>query len=137
MTLIVIGILHHYNSDIKDKRASENYINISKKILQMYSMHTGCIVSGKISEINPAVDSDKLTEVAMPDLNIMNGLKVNLIYFEGEGEKDYLFLSKILWSKLVGFAIFPEEYELKIELNLVACGWKKVKLFSKGTVIDK
>jgi hypothetical protein len=137
MTLIVLGTLHHYNSDIKNKYASENYIYISKKILHMYEIHTGCTIEGKIIEINPAVDRDKQTEVAMPDLNIMSGLKVNLIYFEGEGEKDYLFISKILWSKLVGFAIFPEEYELKFELNTVACGWKKTKLFNKGTVIDK
>jgi len=138
MTLILIGILHHYNSGIRNKYASENYVNISKKILQYnYEIHAGCIIKGKITEVNQAIENNNPTEIVMPDRNIISGLKVDLIYFEGEEDKDYLFLSKSLWSKIVGFAIFPEEYEIKFELNYMECGWKRIKLFNKGTVIDK
>jgi hypothetical protein len=137
MTLIVIGILHHYNSEIQNKTTSANYINVSKKILEMYNVHSGCLVAGAITDINRAADQEKQTDVAMPDLGILNGTKVNMVLFEGDGDKDYLFFSKFVWNKMVGFAIFPEEYEIKLELNTIICGWKKYKLFNKGTVIDK
>ncbi len=137
MTLIVIGILHHYNSEIENKKASAYYINVSKKILQMYNVHSGCLLSATITEINKAVDADKQTDSAMPDLGMLYGTKVNMILFDGDRDKDYLFFPKFIWKKLVEFAIFPEEYEIKLESNSITCGLKKYKLFNKGTVVDK
>lgn len=55
----------------------------------MYSIKSGCVVNGKLVEINPATDNP--TEVAMPDLSSITGLKVGMLYYVGEGEKDYLF----------------------------------------------
>ncbi|KQB34763.1 MULTISPECIES: hypothetical protein [Acidiplasma] len=135
MTLIVMGILHHLNLNTSIEHASENFVYVSKKILQMYSIKSGCVVNGKLVEINPATDNP--TEVAMPDLSSITGLKVGMLYYVGEGEKDYLFFPLKTWNKLVDFAIFPEEYELKFEFYNVACKFRKYNLFNKGTVIDK
>ncbi len=137
MSLIVIGVLHKYNSEIKSKESSDNYINVTKKILQMYKIKSGCLINGRIDEINSAVDRDKQIEVAMPNLESISGMHVDMIYVEGEGEKDYLFFQNKDWNKLVNFAIFPEEYEIKFEFSTISCGFRKIKLFNKGIVIDK
>lgn len=135
MTLVLTGILHHFNSEIKNKNISENYVNISKKILKYnYKIHDGCIVRGEITEINQAAGDTRESEMPREALNHLN---VGLIYFEGKDDKDYLFLTKKLWNEIVGFAILPEEYELTLELDSIECGWRKTKLFDKGRVTDK
>ena len=138
MTLIVEGVIHHLDSEISHKLASRTYLSISKKVIgYTYNAVSGSLASGRISDVSPYLDRDKLTESAVPKFDNVIGMKIDTVFFPGKDDKDFLFISARNWLILKEYAIFPEEYTMRLELNTLTVKHKKYKLYSKGTVIDR
>ncbi len=47
-----------------------------------------------------------------------------------------VFLSSKISKILTEYAIFPDEYQIKVEFFVLSFKLKKIKLYTKGTVID-
>jgi hypothetical protein len=138
MTLIVDGVIHHLDSDISHKLASKTYLSISKKVIgYTYNAVSGSIASGRVADISPSMDRDRVTETAVPKLDNLIGMKIDTIFFPGKEDMDFLFISAKNWLVLKEYALFPEEYSMRIELNTLVVKHKKYKLYSKGTVVYK
>jgi|GEM_PF-5834646 len=138
MTLIVDGVIHHLDSDISHKLASKTYLSISKKIIgYTYNAVSGSIASGRVADISPCLDRDRVTETAVPKLDSLNGMKIDTIFFPGKDDIDFLFISEKNWKVLKEYALFPEEYSMRLELTTLVVKHKKYKLYSKGTVVYK
>ncbi len=138
MTLIVEGVIHHLDSEISHKMASNTYLSISKKVIgYTYNAVSGSIASGRIADVSPYMDRDRLTEAAVPKLENIVGMKIDTVFFPGKDDKDFLFISIKNWLVLKEYALFPEEYSMRLELNTLSVKHKKYKLYSKGTVVDK
>jgi hypothetical protein len=138
MTLIVDGVIHHLDSDISHKLASKTYLSISKKIIgYTYNAVSGSIASGRVADISPCLDRDRVTETAVPKLDSLIGMKIDTIFFPGKEDIDFLFISEKNWKVLKEYALFPEEYSMRLELTTLVVKHKKYKLYSKGTVVYK
>ncbi len=138
MSLIVEDILHFYNGDLKDERISKIYITVSKKLLgQAYEAKNGSLVSGKLLDISVSMEREKITESAVPGRDRLVGLKFDAYFVPSSGsDKDFLFLSGKISKILTEYAIFPDEYQIKVEFFVLSFKLKKIKLYTKGTVID-
>ncbi|WP_393970748.1 hypothetical protein OXIME_000980 [Oxyplasma meridianum] len=138
MTLIIDGVIHHLDSDLSHKLASKTYLSIPKKVIGFtYNAVSGSIASGRLTDISPCLERDRATEIAVPKLESLIGMKIDTIYFPGKEDFDFLFISAKNWEILKEYALFPEEYSVRLELNTLVVKHKKYKLYSKGTVVYK
>ncbi|KAA8922824.1 MAG: hypothetical protein F6Q11_02400 [Thermoplasma sp.] len=138
MSLIVTDILKYYEPEINDDRISKLYITTSRKVLgQAYSLQNKMMVVGKLLDVAIVPDKEKITETAVPGRDRLIGTKLEAYFFTANGsDRDYLFFSSKFSHILTEYAIFAEEYEVKVEFIYVQKKIGKIKLYTKGTVMD-
>ena len=138
MSLVVTDVLKYYEPEINDDRISKHYITASRKVLgQAYGLQNKMMVVGKLMDVSVVPEREKITETAVPGRDRLVGTKLEAYFFTANGsERDYLFFSSKFSRILTEYAIFPDEYEVKVEFIYVQKKIGKIKLYTKGTVMD-
>ncbi|BAB59527.1 TVG0372401 [Thermoplasma volcanium GSS1] len=142
MTLVITDVLRYYSGDTNDEKISKLYITASRKVLgQAYDLKNGTVLQGRLMDLSVAPGKEKITETAVPGRDRLIGTKLEAYYFSAgqsnpTADRDYIFFSSKFSHILTEYAIFAEEYEVKVEFVSAAYKLKKVKLYTKGTVMD-
>jgi hypothetical protein len=125
---------------MENEDASKVYINVPKKVLEMYTIKAGCVLNGEIEQIKKFIDENEnlnpQIRTGAKDYSQIIGTNVKMIFYSGQAgeEKDYLFFSKQIAIKLTSYAVFPNDYVIKMRFENIACGWKRIKLYSETSV---
>ncbi|GGM79173.1 hypothetical protein GCM10007108_16740 [Thermogymnomonas acidicola] len=138
MSLLILDTLRYFDGEINENKVSRLCVTVAKKLLgQAYNIPNYAMVSGRIQEISVSPDTERVTEALVAGRERLNGSKFEGFFLSsGSGQRDYLLFTPKLASTLREYAIFPEEYEMKIEVEVVSFKMKKLKVYTKGTVID-
>ena len=140
MTLIVRTLIHLLDHEVENDTASKVYINVPKKVLEMYTVKVGCILNGEIEQIKKFIDENESLNpqirTGAKDYGQIIGNHVKMIYYKGAADEDhdYLFFPKPTAIKLTSYAIFPNDYVIKMAFDSIICGWKHTKLYSETSV---
>ena len=140
MSLIVRTLIRLSDHEMENELASKVSINVPKKVLEMYTIKVGCLLNGTIEQIKKFIDENESLNPQIrtgpKDYTQIIGSRVKMIFYSGQGEeaKDYLFFPKQIAIKLTSYAIFPNDYIVKLKLDFISCGWKHTKLYSQTSV---
>ncbi len=138
MSLIVKTVLRLSEKAIENQEASKVYLKVPKKVLSMYDIKPGCTINGAVENVNRLMqyDNDGIPEIRTEakDYSSITGTKLKMYFYNGSEDSDYLFFPKQFSVKLTSYAIFPDDYLIKIQLDNIACGWKHIKLYSETQV---
>ncbi|MEM0139650.1 MAG: hypothetical protein QXZ44_03450 [Ferroplasma sp.] len=138
MSLSVKTLIRISDQKIENAEASKVYLKVPKKLLNMYDIKLGCIMNGEIEEVRRLLneESDNIPEIRTDAKNYSQfvGTKLRMFFLSGKDDSDYLFFTRQFSARLTSYAIFPNDYIIKIKFNMVACGWKHIKLYSETSV---
>jgi len=140
MGLVARTLIRLSDHEMENENASKIYINVPKKVLEMYTIKVGCLLNGEIQQISKFVDeNESLTpqiRTGPKNYSQIIGNKVKMIFYGGNADEDhdYLFFPKSTAIKFTSYAVFPDDYIIKIRFDLITCGWKRVKLYSQTSV---
>ncbi len=140
MSLVVRTLIRLSDHEIENETASKVYINVPKKVLEMYTIKVGCLVNGEIEKITKFVDENETLNPQIrtgpKDYSQIIGNRIKMIFYGGKAEEDhdYLFFPKQVAIKLTSYAIFPNDYIVKLRFSSISCGWKHIKLYSQTSV---
>jgi hypothetical protein len=140
MALVARTLIRLSDHEMENENASKLYINVPKKVLQMYTLKVGCLLYGEIIQISKFIDeNESLTpqiRTGPRNYSQIIGNKVKMIFYGGSSDEDqyYLFFPKSIAIKFTSYAVFPSDYIIKIRFDLISCGWKRRKLYSQTSV---
>jgi hypothetical protein len=140
MGLTVRTLIRLSDHEIDNEIASKVYINVPKKVLEMYTIKPGCLLNGTIQQITKFVDENETLNPQIrtgpKDLSQIVGTKIRMVFYAGasDTDRDYLFFPKPIAVKLTSYAVFPNDYIIKMNFDSIICGWKHTKLFSETSV---
>jgi hypothetical protein len=140
MSLTVRTLIRLSDHEVENDIASKVYINVPKKVLEMYPVKVGCVLNGEVEQIKKFIDENESfnpqIRTGAKNYSQIIGNRVKMIFYSGQGgeDHDYLFFPKQFAIKLTSYAIFPNDYIIKMNFENIGCGWKRIKLYSETSV---